>query len=82
MSGVAEIHPGDTVDVAVAVDVPDVDAFAAFDDQRAAFLAEHGVVVHADEYVVEGGLPKFGGAFEWSGGTQLQIACQWSLRCV
>ena len=82
MSGVAEIHPRDSVDVAVAVDVPDVDTLAAFDDQRAAFFAEHGMVVHADEYVVEGGLPEFGGTFDGAGGTQLQIACLWSLRCV
>ena len=73
MSGVAEIHPGDTVDVAVAVNVPDVDALAAFDDQRAAFLAEHGVVVHADEYVVEGGLPEFGGAFDGAGGRSCRL---------
>ena len=73
MSSVAEIHPRDTVDVAVAVDVPDVDALAAFDDQRAAFLAEHGVVVHADEDVVEGGLPEFGGAFDGAGGRSCRL---------
>ena len=56
MAGVAEVHAGDAVDVAVAVEVGDVDAGGGGLEEGPALFGEDGVIRHADMHVVEDGL--------------------------
>lgn len=58
MPDVAEAHAGDAVDVAVALDISDVDAFGGFHEKRTALFGEDGLVGHAHVHVVEHGLAK------------------------
>ena len=61
VADVAEAHAGDAVDVAVAFDVGDVDAFGGFHEEGSALFCEDGLIGHAEVHVVDYGLSEGGG---------------------